>query len=153
MGDVPPSLIIRYSSEFSLSIQLSSVQVNEVVSPDYRFDFACRIHHPTGEFTYTATDIYFAPEMFRDFAEQLEAIRRGKAEHAQFHDYGQMIEFSLSVRERRIRASLKIREYQAGAEQTLLSAGFPVDYDLFVNALYDRTMQFLTELETAGGQS
>ena len=45
-------------------------------------------------------------------------------------------------------ASFSIREHQAGAEQTLLSAGFPVDYDLFVNALYDRTMQFLAELET-----
>jgi hypothetical protein len=76
----------------------------------------------------------------------LDAIRRGKAEHAQFYDYRHMIEFSLSVRDRKIRASLKIREYQVGAEQTVLSAGFPVDYDLFVNALYERTMQFLAEL-------
>jgi hypothetical protein len=60
-----------------------------------------------------------------------------------------MVKFSLSVVARKIQASLSIREYQAGAEQTLLSAGFPVDYDLFVNALYDRTLQFLAELETA----
>jgi hypothetical protein len=125
------------------------VEVCEVASPDYRFEFACRIHHPTGEFTYSASDIFFAPQVFRDFAEQLDAIRRGKAEHAQFHDYGQMVKFSLSVVARKIQASLSIREYQAGAEQTLLSAGFPVDYDLFVNALYDRTLQFLAELETA----
>ena len=149
MGDVPPSFIIRYSSDFSLSIQLSGVQDYEVASPDHRFDFACRIHHPTGEFTYTATDISFAPQIFRGFAEQLDAIRSGKAEHAQFYDYGHMIEFSLSARDRKIRASLKIREYQPGAEQTVLSAEFPVDYDLFVNALYERTMQFLAELETA----
>jgi hypothetical protein len=149
MGDTPPSLIIRYSSDFSLSIQHAGLQVYEVVSPDHRFDFACRIHHPTGEVTYTATDIFFAPQVFREFAEQLDAIRSGKAEHAQFYDYGHMIEFSLSVRDRKVRASLKIREYQAGAEQTMLSAGFPVDYDLFVNALYEKTMQFLAELETA----
>jgi len=149
MGDVSPSLTIGYSSDFSLSVQLSSVHVSGVASPDYCFDFACRIHHPTGEFTYTATDIFCAPQVFRDFAEQLDAIRKGKAEHAQFHDYGQMIEFSLSIRDRKIQASLRIREHQAGAEQTLLSAGFPVDYDLFVNALYERTMQFLAELETA----
>jgi hypothetical protein len=149
MGDVPPSLIIRYSSDFSLSIRLSNVQVYEVASPDYRFEFACRIHHPTGEFAYTATDIFFTPQVFRDFAEQLDAIRSGKSEHAKFHDYGQMIEFSLSVRDRKIQASLRIREHQAGAEQTQLSAGFPVDYDSFANALYERTMQFLAELETA----
>jgi len=72
----------------------------------------------------------------------------GKADYAQFYDYGQMIRFSLNVRDRKVWASLKIREHQAGAEETLLSAGFPVDYDSFVNALYERTKQFLEELET-----
>jgi hypothetical protein len=148
MGDAPPSLIIHYSSDFSLSIQLSNVQVYEVASPDYRFEFACRIHHPTGGFAYTATNIFFAPQAFRDFAQQLDAIRMGKADYAQFYDYGQMIRFSLNVRDRKVWASLKIREHQAGAEETLLSAGFPVDYDSFVNALYERTKQFLEELET-----
>src|SRR5271169_1910863 len=148
MGDAPPSLIIRYSSDFFLSIRLSNVEVYEVASSDYRFEFACRIHHPTGEFTYTATNLFFAPQVFRDFVQQLDAIRRGKTDHAQFHDYGQMIEFSLSVRDRKTRASLRIREYQAGAEETLLSAGFPVDYDSFVNALFERTTQFLEELES-----
>jgi hypothetical protein len=149
MGDVPPGLIIRYSSDFSLSIQLSGVQDYEVASPDHRFNFACRIHHPTGEFTYTATDIFFAPQVFRDFVEQLDAIRKGKAELAQFYDYGHMIEFALTVRDRKAQASLRIREYQAGAELTVLSAGFPVDYDLFVNTLCERTKQFSAELEAA----
>lgn len=146
MGDAPPSLIIRYSSDFSLSIRLLNVRVYEVVSPDYRFEFACRIRHPTGEFAYTATDIFFALEVFRDFVQELDAIRRGKSDHAQFHDHGQMIEFSLNVRDGKARASLRIREYQAGAEETLLAAGFPVEYDSFVNALYERTAQFVEEL-------
>lgn len=149
MGDVRPCLTICYSSDFSLSIQLLSVQVYEAASPDYRFDFACRVRHPTGEFTYKATDIFFAPQMFRDFAEQLDAIRNGKTEHAKFQDYGQMIEFSLHVRNKKTHASLRISEYQPAAEQTLLSVGFPVDYDLFVNALYEKTQQFLTELLAA----
>lgn len=145
-GDVRPCLTISYSPEFSLSIQLSSLQVYEVASPDYRFEFACRIQHPTGEFTYKASNICFAPETFRNFAEQLDAMRKGKSEGAKFQDYGHMIEFSLRVRDRKLQASLRINEYQPGTEQTVLSAGFPVDYDLFVNALYARTQQFLTEL-------
>jgi hypothetical protein len=64
MGDAPPSLIIRYSSDFSFSIRLSGVQVYEVASPDYRFEFACRIQHPTGEFTYTATNIFLRLKCF-----------------------------------------------------------------------------------------
>jgi hypothetical protein len=58
-----------------------------------------------------------------------------------------MVEFSLNLEERTMRASLRIREFQAGAEDTLLSAGFPVDYDLFVNALFERTSKFIEELE------
>src|SRR5215471_15441489 len=89
MGDVPPNLTIRYSPDFSLSVEFSGVQVYGVVAPDYRFNLACRIDHPTGEFTYTATDIFFAPEAFRVFAEQLDAIRKGRAEDAKLYDYGQ----------------------------------------------------------------
>lgn len=147
MGDAAPNLAIHYSSDFSFSIRLSGVQVYEAASSDYRFDLACRIRHTKGEFTYTATNIYFAPQVFRDFVQQLDAIRKGKNNHAHFHDYGQMVEFSLNLEERTMRASLRIREFQAGAEDTLLSAGFPVDYDLFVNALFERTSKFIEELE------
>jgi hypothetical protein len=127
-------------------MQLSSVQTYEVASPDYCFDFACRVRHPTGEFTYKASDIFFAPQVFRNFAEQLDAIREGKTEDAKFHDYGQMTEFSIHVHNRKTQVSLRIRVYQPGAAQTVLSAGFPVDYDLFVNALHEKVAQFVTEL-------
>jgi hypothetical protein len=36
----------------------------KVAFPDYRFEFACRIHHPTGEFTYTATNIFLRLKCF-----------------------------------------------------------------------------------------
>jgi hypothetical protein len=60
------------------------------------------------------------------------------------------IEFSIDIHERKATASIRIREHQPYAEQTLLSAGFQVDYDLFVNALHSKTTQFLAELEDVG---
>lgn len=57
-----------------------------------------------------------------------------------------MIEFSIEIRRRKAEASARIREYQSNGEQTLLSAGFQVDYDFFVNALYSKATEFLMEL-------
>ena len=145
-----PNLIISYSPDFSLEIQFSSVQRYAVVCSEYRFDFTCRVLHSKGEFTYAARDICFDPQSFKDFAGQLDAIRNGKAKGAEFHEVGHMIEFSINIRDRKPQASVRIREYQPNGEQTVLSAGFGVDYDLFVNALYSKTTEFLKELADIG---
>lgn len=57
-----------------------------------------------------------------------------------------MIEFSISVLERKTKAAIRVREFQAGEEETVLTAAFHVDYDLFVNALQAKTKQFVDEL-------
>ena len=147
MSQAPPTLTINAHPDFSLAVQLSDVQHYDAASPEYWFDFTCRVLHSKGEFTYVGRRICFAPQTFRDFAAQLDSVRNGRADHAEFHEVGHMIEFSIRLMNRETKTSVRIREFQPRGEQTLLSAGFQVDYDLFVNALHGKVTQFLTELE------
>lgn len=148
MSEIRPELSIRYSSDFSLTIRFSRVQRYEVSYSEYYFEFACRILHSKGEFTYTGRDICFEPQMFHRFVAQLDAIRSGRAQHAELHEVGHMIVLSIDIEGRKARASLRIREFQPLAEETLLTAGFPVDYDLFVNAIHRQAFEFSQELES-----
>jgi hypothetical protein len=147
--DARPSLAISFAPNFSVTIQFSGVQRYELVGPEYRFNFSCRVLHSKGEFTYVGRDICFDLQTFREFVEQLDAIRTGKAVSARFHEVGDMIEFSVEICERKAQASLAIREYQPNDEQTRFSASFQVDYDLFVNALHSKVTEFIEEVENA----
>jgi len=146
MTEIQPSLMISYSTDFSLEIVFSRIRGNPQIWPEYSFNFSCRILHTMGEFTYFGREICFDPKTFRTFAEELSEIRQGKGNSAKFHEVGCMIEFSISVLDRKTKASIRVREFQAGEEETVLSASFHVDYDLFVNALHAKTMQFVDEL-------
>jgi hypothetical protein len=146
MPDTRPTLTISYSTDFSLTIRLSQVRRYDVASPEYCFDFSCRVLHSKGEFNYSGRDICFDPRTFHDFVGQLAAIRKGKAESAGFFEVGEMIKFAIGVHGRKTKASMTIREYQPNGEQTVLSAGFQVDYDMFVNALHAKATQFLRDL-------
>lgn len=146
MNDLSPTLTINYSSDFSVKIELSQVRRYELVLPEYCFRFFSRIHHSKGEFTYVGRDICFDPQTFRNFAEQLNAIRTGKAQRAEFHEVGYMIEFSIEIQDRKTEACLRIKEYQPHGQLTVLSAAFQVDYDLFVNALYHQAAEFSAEM-------
>ena len=53
-----------------------------------------------------------------------------------------MFSFALNLNRRRLQSAINIREYQAGDELTTLSAGFKVEYDLFVNKLRDDVAEF-----------
>ena len=129
-----------------MTIQLSHVDDYAVASPQYSFDVFCQILHPTGHFAYTGRDIGFDPHVFHCFAGQLDAIRKGKAKVAELREAGDMIIFSVEIRGRDTRASVRIREYQPDGDLTVLSAGFHVDYDLFVNALWRSAVEFCREL-------
>ena len=146
MSGALPTLTISYSVDFFLAIQFSGIHHYDVASPEYQFDFTCRIPHPKGEFTYRGRSICFDPQTFRDFVAQLDDIRKGAADHAEFREVGHMIDFSIALQNRQTKASIRIKEYQLAGEQTLLSAGFQVEYDLFVNALHGKVTQFLAEL-------
>jgi len=138
-----PRLTIDYSTDFSLDIQFSEEDQH---APLGYFDFSCHVHHFTGQFTYTRRNTCFAPQTFHDFAGQLDAIRKGTAQRAEFHEVADMIVFSVEVHGRDTTASLRIRQHQLNGEETWLSAGFRVDYDLFVNALYRRACEFFRDL-------
>jgi hypothetical protein len=150
MSEIRPELSIRYSSDFFLTIRFSRVQRYEVGYSEYYFEFACRMSHSKGEFTYSGRDICFDHQMFRNFVGQLEAIQKGQAQHAELHEVGHTIVLALDTEGRKARASLKIREFQPPAEETLLTAGFPVDYDLFVYSLHTQASEFAQQLESLG---
>ncbi len=58
-----------------------------------------------------------------------------------------MLSFSLQRKGRQLQAEVLIREYQPTDKETALSAGFEVDYDLFVNKLAAETLAFAQELK------
>jgi hypothetical protein len=149
MAKILPILVIDYASGLFVTIQLSNARPYEAAWPEYRFNVSSRIPHSKGEFTYTGRDICFDPQTFRDFSEQLNAIREGKAERAEFHEVGQMIEFAIEARDGKTETSLRIQEHQPNGELTVLSACFEVDYDLFVNALQRKAADFAAEISNA----
>jgi len=110
--------MISYSTDFSLEIVFSHIRGNPQIWPEYSFNFSCSILHTMGEFTYFGREICFDPKTFRTFAEELSEIRQGKGNSAKFHEVGCMIEFSISVLDRKTRASIRVREFQAGEEET-----------------------------------
>lgn len=146
MSSAQPHLRIESALDFSVAIEFSGVQRHKFGHSEYRFDVCCCVMHSKGEFAYTARSICFDPQTFRDFVGQLDAIRKGKAEKAEFREVGHMIDFSVEVRGQKTHASVRIREYQPNGQQTLLSASFQVDYDLFVNVLYRKAGDFVAEL-------
>ena len=146
MTEIQPSFMIGYSTDFSVEIVFSRIRGNLQIWPEYSFNFSCRILHTKGEFTYFGREICFDPKTFRKFAEELSEIQQGKGNSAKFQEVGCMIEFYVLVLDRKTKAAIRVREFQAGEEETVLSAAFHVDYDLFVNALHAKTMQFVDEL-------
>lgn len=143
----PVELRISYAPEFSLEFAL--VEAERAVSVgqiDGRFKVQCVIRHFAGQFTYGADDIYTPISAFESFRDELNRIRTGTGTRATLADDGEMVSFSLHFEGRKLRSSIAIEEFQAGHESTTLQAGFIVEYDLFVNKLYEDLNAFIKEL-------
>jgi len=141
-----PELRIVYSPLFSFELKLNKAErVASMGYMSWRFSVRCTVCHSKGQFTYEADDSYLEAAALERFAVQLEAIRMGRGEHAELTDDDQMA-FALRLDGRRLTASIRISEFQASNQPTLLSAGFEVDYDLFVNKLSEDLKEFLKGL-------
>ena len=136
-------LRISYSPLFSLRFALNKVErIVSAGSTSWKFAVRCLIRHSKGQFTYEATDLFIPADSFEAFEAELREIGNGQSQQAILADEGRMFSFALNLNRRRLQSAINIREYQAGDELTTLSAGFEVEYDLFVNKLRDDIAEF-----------
>jgi len=141
-----PELVINYSPQFDLRITLASVQEYDFVSwVEYRFDVDCQLRHPTGSFTYSASNLCFELQSFARFSEELQGLQQGLKHEAALKNAGDMMILQLAGDSRMLLATLNIREYLAPSMATL-NATFAVDYDLFVNKLRPEIDRFAEEI-------
>jgi hypothetical protein len=107
------------------------------------------IRHPTGHFLYEADRICFARSDIERFSTELKAIQNGSSDQARLGTPGEMFSFLLHLQERQLKAAIAVREFQPENELTLLTAEFKVDYDLFINRLYEDVSVFVRDLTDA----
>jgi hypothetical protein len=144
--DGEPELRITYSPQFSFELKLHKAErVTSMGYISWRFSVHCIVHHSKGEFTYEADDMFLEATALERFDLQLDAIRAGRGERAELTDDDQMA-FALNLDGHSLKATIRISEFQASDEPTLLSAGFDVDYELFVNKLSEDLKQFIKGL-------
>jgi len=146
-----PTLLINYSPKFKLAISLSRAEAYPKAGlPGYVehfYDVLIKILHPGGHFEYQADGICFDARVFEHFAHELRSLQAGTADRAQLSEVGQMLSFKLEKRKHHLQASILVREYQPRDKETVLSAEFEVDYDLFVNKLAADILEFTRELK------
>ena len=145
-----PSLQINYSPKFALTLSLSRAQDYSKKGAsfvEYFCKVALKILHPTGHFEYQADNICFDRQAFERFAADLRSLGAGDIGYAVLREVGEMFSFKLERKGHRLHAALVIREYQPEDKETSLSAGFEVEYDLFVNKLAADTLAFAQDLK------
>jgi hypothetical protein len=141
------ALAIHHSPLFAFDIMFSKAERNLLAGHNgWYFHVTCVVPHSKGRFTYEGRDICFELEAFEHFSEQLEAMRTGKASNAELAEVGRMLTLGLEVQGRRTIATIRICEAQTDNDMTLLSAGFKVDYDQFVNKLCEDLREFNRKL-------
>lgn len=145
-----PSLHLRYSQDFELDIESSAqISYDGAAAPDWLSRIKCIIRHPTGRFLYEADRICFARSDIERFSTELRNIRNGSSDQARLATPGEMFSFLLHLQNRQLKATIAVREFQPENELTILTAGFTVDYDLFINRLYDDVFAFARDLKDA----
>jgi hypothetical protein len=82
-----PELRITYSPLFSFEIKLDKAErVASMGYVSWRFSVRCTVCHSKGQFTYEADDSYLEATALERFAQQLDAMRAGRGEHAELTD-------------------------------------------------------------------
>ena len=152
MTDNPyPVLNINHSSDFAIKIACARVQeYSKAGMPglkEYFFALTAKVHHPTGYFLYETSDLCFTEDDFDSCMRELSKMQKGASSRAQLANVGEMFALILEIRGHELHCALRIREFQPGAELTILNAAFKVDFDLFVNKLAADVKEFLSSLQ------
>lgn len=103
----------------------------EVRHPSFRCHATCAIEHPTGRFTYEASDVWFSTEVFDRFLLELSGMTRGTHEQARLHDFSDSVVLTVTQQGRRTAVLLSVFEPAPNGAETGLNftsdvdAGFP----------------------------
>ena len=114
----------------SLSLLLH-LQEFETRLPSFRCQVSCTVSHPTGSFSYEASDVWFSTDDFDRFISELDGITRGALEQARLHDLSDYVVFIVKQSALKTSVSLSAFETSPGRAEARLSftadvdAGFP----------------------------
>jgi hypothetical protein len=142
-------LSVPHSSEFQL---LLTCTPDDNVSGIINVHIRCRFLHPGGHFEYDSAGLVFAIEPFLHFAEALAHIRQGNNSPAQLQDVGKQFLFEIKPSDtirRLVDVKLEAKEYVPSMAEAVSGAfTTKLDYDLYVNKLYDSLLTFNRDLQT-----
>lgn len=140
-----PQLQIDFSPELDFHLVCVIAQQYNGFA-EYFFEVKCHVRHPSGYFEYFVDHLCFQPDNFTDFAAGLRAMQQGLATHAVLKNVGDMLVLQLDLSNRKLRLTLKIREYMPPHGSADLGLSTDADYDLFVNKLVLVVEEFVKDL-------
>jgi hypothetical protein len=117
-------------------ITIYPVEFNSYL-PSFRAEVSCLISHPTGAFSYNASDIWFEKELVDHFFLSLKAMIDGNCESAKLECMSMYFVFEIKKVELvKLKCNISIKEFQPSNDDTILKASFILgNYD-FLNTLY-----------------
>lgn len=121
--------IIKIGSPFAPLSLVLHPQEFEARSPSFRCQVICTIPHPTGRFSYEATDVWFSATDFDSFISELEGIARGTLELAQLNDMSDFLSFRVALIEQKTSVTLNVFEPSPNGAEARLSLKADVDAD------------------------
>lgn len=96
----------------------------------FRCQVSCTVNHPTGSFSYNASDVWFSTDDFDRFISELDGITLGALEQARLRDLSGYIIFIVSRSALKTSVSLSAIEPFPGPAEARLSFAADVDAGL-----------------------
>lgn len=113
-----------------LSLRLQVLETEERF-PSVRCQVTCTVRHPTGKFTYEASDVWFESHHIDHFITELDHLTRGTGAEARLHDLSEAFVLTLARRDpRRTTLALSIFEPSPEGAEARMSLTTNVDHDV-----------------------
>lgn len=145
MGAETPRLCVRYSPELDLLVTCTAPEI-----PDFAtFEVKCRISYPGGHFECESGGLLFSVRDFAAFADALGKVRQGNASYAVLKNPAGEFVFELTTGDRihrRVHLKVSAKEYIGGTEPVTAQFAVDLDYDLYVNRLFEAIVGFVRDL-------
>ncbi len=145
MDAATPQLSVRYSPELDLLIACIAPDI-----PDFAtFEVKCRILYPGGHFECESGGLLFSVRDFVAFADGLGKVRQGNATSAVLKNPAGEFVFELVTADRihqRVHLKVSAQEYVGGTDPVTAQFALYLDYDLYVNRLFEAMAGFIRDL-------
>ncbi len=111
-----------------VSLVLEVLEVEDTY-PSFRCSVSAIVHHPSGRFTYDASDIWFATEDYDRFLAQVTAMTQGTGHRARLRDMSDYVALEIVRDERTTTLALKVLEPFPNQDRAVLTFEGTVDAD------------------------